>query len=94
MVTPPTFDCSDIGQNVVVLTVTNNPGNTSTCTATVTVLDNLPPIALCHDITVMLDGNGHAVITAAQIDNGSSDNCGAITVSVTPSSFDCQDVGK
>src|SRR5690606_22261884 len=31
------FDCSNIGDNTVTLTVTDNNGNTSTCEATVTV---------------------------------------------------------
>ncbi|HJW30220.1 MAG TPA: hypothetical protein VJ508_13350, partial [Saprospiraceae bacterium] len=94
MVTPNTFDCTDLGPNLVTLTVTDNSGNTSTCTAIVTVVDNLPPIALCHDITIMLDDNGNATITAAQIDNGSSDNCGPITLTVTPNTFTCEDVGN
>ncbi|WP_353779569.1 LamG-like jellyroll fold domain-containing protein, partial [Winogradskyella sp. 3972H.M.0a.05] len=38
-----TFDCTDIGSNVVVLTVTDVGGNTDTCTATVTV--NSPTIS-------------------------------------------------
>nr|MDQ3017275.1 HYR domain-containing protein [Bacteroidota bacterium] len=92
-VTPNTFDCSDIGQNTVTLTVTDITGNTSTCTAIVTVEDDLPPIAICQDITIMLDASGMVTITAAQINNGSSDNCGDITISVTPFSFDCDDVG-
>ena len=35
------FDCSDIGSNTVVLTVTDASGNTDTCTTTVTVLDHI-----------------------------------------------------
>lgn len=92
-VTPGVFDCDDIGENVVVLTVTDISDNVSTCTATVTVEDNMPPLAICQDITVMLDDMGNATITAAQIDGGSSDNCGNITLSVTPSMFTCDDVG-
>ncbi|MCK7591835.1 HYR domain-containing protein, partial [Subsaxibacter sp. CAU 1640] len=32
-----TFDCSDIGPNIIVLTVTDAGGNTSSCTSTVTI---------------------------------------------------------
>ncbi|WP_250434541.1 T9SS type A sorting domain-containing protein, partial [Hanstruepera flava] len=39
-VIPNTFDSSDIGDNVVVFTVTDNSGNTSNCNATVTVVEN------------------------------------------------------
>uniref|UniRef100_UPI000651EAB2 T9SS type A sorting domain-containing protein n=1 Tax=Bizionia psychrotolerans TaxID=1492901 RepID=UPI000651EAB2 len=37
-VSPNTFSTSDIGDNTVVFTVTDNSGNTSTCSATVTVM--------------------------------------------------------
>jgi hypothetical protein len=34
------FDCSDVGNNTVTLTVTDYIGNEANCTATVTVQDN------------------------------------------------------
>src|SRR5690606_17514657 len=42
-----TFDCSDTGVNMVVLTVTDEMGNTATCTALITVIDNTPPQLIC-----------------------------------------------
>lgn len=39
-----TFDCSNIGTNTVTLTVTDFKGNTDTCTATVTVVNDEAPI--------------------------------------------------
>jgi hypothetical protein len=92
-VTPDTFDCDDIGVNIVTLTVMDDAGNASTCTATVTVEDNTPPIALCQDITVMLDDNGMATITADLIDNGSNDNCDEIDLEIDISEFDCENAG-
>jgi hypothetical protein len=41
------FDCSDLGNNTVTLTVEDACGNQSTCTATVTVEDNLGPDLTC-----------------------------------------------
>ncbi|WP_220092301.1 hypothetical protein, partial [Aequorivita sp. CIP111184] len=41
------FDCSNVGTNNVVLTVTDNNGNVSTCTAVVTVEDTIAPIIAC-----------------------------------------------
>ena len=55
---PNTFDCNDVGSNTVTLTVTDNNGNQSTCTADVTVEDNTNPTALCQDLTLSLDANG------------------------------------
>ncbi|MFT6357713.1 MAG: hypothetical protein ACJAYJ_001929 [Saprospiraceae bacterium] len=93
-VSPDAFTCANVGiVNNVTLTVTDNNGNTSTCTAIVTVQDTENPIAICQDITVNLDANGNASITAAQIDNGSNDNCGSVTLSVMPNTFDCLNLG-
>jgi hypothetical protein len=89
---PNTFDCTNVGSNNVVLTVTDNAGLTNTCIAHVTVEDNINPIAICQDITVGLDENGVAIINAADLDNGSSDNC-EISFSVLPSSLDCDHIG-
>ena len=44
---PNTFDCSDLGVNTVTLTVTDSSGNTDTCTATVTIVDNMGPLISC-----------------------------------------------
>lgn len=93
-VAPNTFGCGNIGPNIVVLTVTDVNGNISTCNATVTVQDMVPPVALCQDITVQLDGNNMASIVGADVNNGSTDACGIASLSVTPNSFNCSDVGN
>ena len=92
-VSPNTFDCSNVGANTVTLTVTDVNGNVSTCTATVTVEDNVDPSAVCQDITVQLDAAGNASIVAADVDGGSTDNCAVATLSVDPSTFDCSNIG-
>ncbi len=86
------FDCSDVGDNLITLTVTDANGNESTCESTVFVEDNVPPLALCNDITVYLDSNGEANIVAADIDGGSSDACG-ISIGINESYFDCGNIG-
>jgi hypothetical protein len=53
----------------------------------------LAPTALCRDIVVQLDGNGNATITAAQVNNGSSDNCALGMLSVSPSAFTLANLG-
>ena len=88
------FSCSDVGPNTVILTVTDNNGNSSTCTANVTIEDNVLPTALCNDITVQLDANGMVTINTAEIDNGSSDACGVFNLELSDSDFNCNDVGS
>lgn len=88
------FTCADVGVNVVVMTVTDIHGNTATCSATVTVVDNMPPMALCQNINLPLDSNGMASITVGDIDNGSWDNCGIDTMWLSQYDFDCTDLGN
>jgi hypothetical protein len=92
-VSPNTFNCSNIGANQVTLTVMDNFGNAASATATVTVLDNIPPVALCKNATVTLNANGQATITAADINNGSTDNCNIASMTVSPNTFNCSNIG-
>ncbi|MEO5905212.1 MAG: hypothetical protein ABIQ11_00690, partial [Saprospiraceae bacterium] len=92
-VDPDTLDCDDLGPNIVTLTVTDESGTTATCTATVTVVDEFDPVCSAGDLTVFLDVNGNAVISAVMINNGSSDNCGLFTLEVDPTNFTCDDLG-
>lgn len=88
------FDCNDLGQNSVTLTVTDSSNNSGTGSANVTVEDLIAPIVVTQDITVQLDGNGQASITASDIDNGSFDNCSISNMSLDISSFNCSDIGN
>ncbi|MEM9479358.1 MAG: HYR domain-containing protein [Verrucomicrobiota bacterium] len=92
-VSPASFNCSNIGPNNVTLTATDVNGNMSTCTAVVTVEDNLQPVAVCQNITVQLDSSGNATITAFDVDAGSADNCSIASINVSPDSFDCSNLG-
>ena len=87
------FDCSDVGDNNITLTVTDVNGNSSTCTATVTVEDVTAPVVACTDITVILDVNGTVTINGTDIDGGSSDACGIATYELDIDTFDCSNVG-
>ena len=58
------------------------------------IADNIKPIATCKNITLQLDENGNAKLNANDVDNGSSDNCGIETMTVSPSSFSCSNAGR
>lgn len=88
------FDCAEVGAHAVLLEVTDNFGNISTCTSTVTVEDNLAPSALCNNLTVQVGATGTASITTADINAGSSDNCGIQSLSLSANTFNCNDVGN
>ena len=44
---------------------------------------------LCKNITKALDANGMVSVTAAEINNGSFDNCTLFSLSLAPGSFTC-----
>ena len=87
------FNCNDLGDNTVMLTVSDSSGNSNTISATVTVEDSINPVAISQDITVQLDANGTATIVADDIDNSSTDNCSIDSKSLDITSFDCSDLG-
>ncbi|MBC7778037.1 MAG: T9SS type A sorting domain-containing protein, partial [Phycisphaerae bacterium] len=93
-VTPSTFNCAQIGQTVfATLTVSDDSGNTATCTGSVIVKDATAPTMLCKSVTINLDAAGQATLSAAQIDNGSYDNCAIVTKVLGQSTFNCANVG-
>jgi hypothetical protein len=81
------------GANTVTWTVTDGSGLTATSTQTVTVVDASVPIVITKDITIQLDASGNAILTAAEIDNGSSDNCGISTLILSQYAFTISDIG-
>ena len=86
------FTCSDIGAQMVTLTVTDPNGNSSSCDATVTVIDNIAPVAICVDQTINIS-TGPVVITPQMMSAGSFDNCGIATIMASQTTFDCSDIG-
>ncbi|MCB0851007.1 MAG: T9SS type A sorting domain-containing protein, partial [Bacteroidetes bacterium] len=87
------FDCSDIGANIVVLTVTDVNSNSRSKSATVTVIDSTAPNVVTQNITVFLNSSGNASVTPGDVDGGSSDNCGISGYSLDITNFDCSDIG-
>ncbi len=74
------FDCSDAlsNPNAVSLTVRDTFGNASSCTAFVTVLDTIAPVASCMNPTIYLNSSGIATLTPALVSAGSADNCAIV----------------
>ncbi|TPD69941.1 T9SS type A sorting domain-containing protein [Flavobacterium microcysteis] len=79
------------GTYTVTVTDANSCQATHSFTITTTV-DTTPPVVITTNITVPLTA-GAATITAAQVNNGSTDNCGIASLSVSPSTFNCTNVG-
>ena len=92
------FTAADEGDNLVVLTVTDSSGNSSTGNAIVTISVNRDPgcttQARAKDMIVYLSRDGVASINARQVDDGSSTTCkGKLDLLLSQSVFSCEDLG-
>jgi subtilisin-like proprotein convertase family protein len=71
------------GRHILRYTYTDQCGNTGTEDFDFVVEDQTPPVAICEDgLNISISGganNGFAVLTPANIDAGSYDDCSAIT---------------
>jgi hypothetical protein len=89
------FICSEVGSsNTVTLTATDNNGNPATCTATVTVEDNIAPTAVCLNTTVEIQPDGLYYLQESDVYDAasSSDNCAIASVSFPEATFSCDDL--
>jgi hypothetical protein len=95
-VTPATFNCSNLGANTVTILAKDAHNNQTTCTAAVTVADNLPPVIVCKSkILLLLNAAGSAAITPAYAFQSGTDNCGTVNLqSLLPNTFTCADLGQ
>ena len=83
------FDCTNLGANTVILTVTDGSGNSSTADAVVTVVDNIDPtITAPAAVTVNVDAASCEATGVGLGTPTTADNCSvASTTSDAPSVF-------
>ncbi|MGB3949315.1 MAG: T9SS type A sorting domain-containing protein [Bacteroidia bacterium] len=76
-------------------TVTDAKGCAGNTTVNITINptnDITPPVAICKNATLTLS-NGTATLNANQINNGSYDNVGIASITVSPNTFTCASIG-
>jgi PKD repeat protein len=88
------FDCNDIGENEIIFKAIDINGNENTQSAIITVVDKNPPTVLIRNFTLMLDEDGNGILLPENIDNGSFDNCGIESRSLSKSNFTKEDNGE
>jgi hypothetical protein len=65
-----------LGEHLIRYVASDPCGNVSRVDVWVEIFDGAPPAALCEEgLTISLNNNGFAIITAAQINAGSADDC-------------------
>ena len=89
-----TQDINNLTTGTYSVTVTDANGCTTQSSYTIIQVDNVAPNAVANNITVQLDASGNASITAAQIDNGSTDNCGIASRTLSQTEFNCNHIGN
>ncbi|MEZ4907737.1 MAG: HYR domain-containing protein [Saprospiraceae bacterium] len=93
------------GVNTVTYTVYDGCGNSSSCSYTVTVVDQVQPVAICQSYTVTsLTYDGEAQIPATAVNSGSYDNCSSVSFAIKKMdsndpfaeyvTFDCDDLNQ
>lgn len=81
-VAPSAFTCADLGENTVVLTAEDGNGNTSTCSAIVTVVDNIAPSITCP-ANITLTANSYDCSAVVNYAVPAADNCGVDFIDYT-----------
>lgn len=87
------FDCDNIGNNLIMLTVTDLSGNITQDTISVVISDNLPPVIHTKDILLSLDNHGTVSLTKDILDDVIFDNCGISSIKWNKTTFTCTDLG-
>ena len=91
------FDCDNVGEQTVTLKVTDSFSETVSVTCTITIKDDdnsccEAPVAKCKSFDAILVGNA-VTITASDVDDGSTADCGLKSLAIDPAGFNCSDVG-
>lgn len=88
-----TQDISGLLPGTYTLTITNPGANDIVETYTVGVADVTNPVVNTQNINAVLDAMGNATISAADVNNNSTDECGIASMSIDKSAFTCADLG-
>ena len=88
-----TFDCTNLGDNGVILTAIDFSNNITNDTIVVTVIDNIAPdLNVVNNTTIYLDANGIATLNVSEVASA-TDNCGNPTLSASQTDFTCDNLG-
>ncbi|MBN2637399.1 MAG: T9SS type A sorting domain-containing protein, partial [Prolixibacteraceae bacterium] len=93
----PSGSLFPIGTTVNTFEITDLANNTTTCSFSVTVIDETAPVAECGNFNLFLDNTGKAYLSPEIIEantNGIYDPCGIASITVDKTEFTCSDLGR
>ena len=73
--------------------ITDDCGNSIIVSQTITINDDIAPIANCQSATVILNAAGEYFLQPNEISNNSTDNCGITNYSIDLSALGCLNIG-
>ena len=88
-----TATATDLSAGTYTATVTDDNFCSTTTTVQIMANDAVMPQAIAQNVTISLDDNGDASLSAAMVDNGSTDNCNISSLDLDKSQFDCSNLG-
>ncbi len=90
----PTIDLPDGATIYVTITPYNAVGSAANCAeASFTTRNAFNVVAMCKNYVAELDATGNVIVEASDVDNGSFDPDGAVTLAIDNSEFDCSNIG-
>lgn len=85
---------SNLPKGFYAITITDANGCVDSLSTTIIAVDTIKPVINTMPFMVYLDNSGNASVTADDLNNGTSDNCGIETISIDRTSFTCADIGN
>ena len=88
------FDCSDVGNKLLLYTIIDTTGNSAISIVNIKVFDTISPILFTKNQTMYLEANGQTKLSKSIFAPFCSDNCGIANLFLSDSIFDCKNIGK
>ena len=84
------LNCQNLGDNNYKINILHANGETDSCNVNIMVQDTIPPVVIVEPyIQVNLSINDYMELNSQIFDDGSWDNCGIDSISISPAIIDC-----
>jgi gliding motility-associated-like protein len=91
--TQSSFDCSDVGNKLIIYTISDTSGNSSLAILNVSILDTLSPRIFVENKVVFLDSQGKTGLSVNAFASKCYDNCSISKLYLSDSTYDCSERG-